>query len=217
LWSRGVKKIDVVALSDTHRDHVGGLAAVIRNFRVGEFWHGSNASTPGYEALLEQVWGREIPDRTLVAGDLIPLGGARIRILWPPVERSTLTDPSDHDSVVMLISAGEAGLLLTGDITDKVQQELLASEDSVESLALVAIRQGPKSKLLPEFLARVSPRVAITSLESDSPDEPQERQALEGYQKSGVQVLRPDQNGAVTVEIRGSSLSVRTYRGLARD
>jgi len=40
LWSRGFKKIDVVALTHAHQDHLGGLSAILENFRVGQLWIG---------------------------------------------------------------------------------------------------------------------------------------------------------------------------------
>ncbi len=40
LWSRGFKKIDVVALTHAHQDHLGGLSAILENFRVGRLWIG---------------------------------------------------------------------------------------------------------------------------------------------------------------------------------
>ena len=33
LWSRGIRHLDVVALSHAHSDHMGGLPSVLRNFR----------------------------------------------------------------------------------------------------------------------------------------------------------------------------------------
>ena len=47
LWSRGIKKIDIVVLSHPHEDHLGGLFAVVRNFRIGEFWHAAEFCHPG--------------------------------------------------------------------------------------------------------------------------------------------------------------------------
>jgi competence protein ComEC len=40
LWGRGFKKIDVVALTHAHQDRLGGLTAILENFRVGRLWIG---------------------------------------------------------------------------------------------------------------------------------------------------------------------------------
>ncbi len=211
LWSRGVKKIDVVALSDSHGSHVGGLATVLKNFGVGEFWHGSNLRTPAYDALLEQVWAREIPDRKLAAGDVIPLGGASVQVLWPPAQSPIPGGGSLQGSVLMRISAGGGSVLVAGDLTGDAQRDLLASGNSLNARAFFAAMQGPDSSLLPEFLARVSPRVAVASEDIEALREMGEDEAGGEAQLGETPVLNPDQAGAVTVEVRGPSLSVRTY------
>ena len=52
LWSRGLKKIDVVALTHAHEDHLGGLPAIFENFRVGEFWVGRDIQSVEYRNVL---------------------------------------------------------------------------------------------------------------------------------------------------------------------
>ena len=47
LWSRGIRHLDAVALSHAHSDHMGGMAAVVRNFHPDELWVGKN---PRFEA-----------------------------------------------------------------------------------------------------------------------------------------------------------------------
>ena len=90
LWSRGIKKIDVVALTHAHANQLGGLYAVLENFRVGEFWHAPQPETPEYAALLETVAERGIPTRTLMAGDALSFGDTSVRVLWPG------SDPPDN-------------------------------------------------------------------------------------------------------------------------
>ena len=74
LWSRGIKKIDIVVLSHPHEDHLGGLFAVVRNFQIGEFWHAANSASLAYSGLLERVRQKGIAERTLAAGDELQRG-----------------------------------------------------------------------------------------------------------------------------------------------
>ena len=52
LWSRGLKQIDVVALTHAHMDHLGGLPAVLENFQVRELWVGRDIEIEAYQRLL---------------------------------------------------------------------------------------------------------------------------------------------------------------------
>ncbi len=71
LWSRGVKRLDVIALTHAHEDHYGGLASVLRNFQVGELWLGHDADSPGYRALARRGAGAAHPDRPSGQGRII--------------------------------------------------------------------------------------------------------------------------------------------------
>ena len=55
LWSRGIRHLDVVALSHAHSDHMGGLPSVLRNFRPDELWVGDNPPVDAYNALLDEA------------------------------------------------------------------------------------------------------------------------------------------------------------------
>jgi beta-lactamase superfamily II metal-dependent hydrolase len=51
LWSRGFKKIDAVALTHAHQDHLGGLNAILENFRIGRLWLGREVNNPALARL----------------------------------------------------------------------------------------------------------------------------------------------------------------------
>ena len=42
LWSRGIRRIDIMVATHSHQDHIGGLAAIMSNFRPKELWTGAN-------------------------------------------------------------------------------------------------------------------------------------------------------------------------------
>ena len=210
LWSRGLDKIDIVVLSSPHEDHLGGLLAVARNFRIGECWHAGNTATRAYWGLLEMLRAKGVPERTLAAGDQLQRGGASVRDLWPERSRPATAPPSNDDSMVLRVSYAGGSVLLTGDITAKAETGLLASGQDLQSLVLKVAHHGSNASSSPEFLARVSPRVALISGGSDDLGNLPGSETLARLRERGIQVYRPDLDGATTVEMDGG-LRVFTY------
>jgi len=217
LWSRGVGRLDVVALSHAHQDHLGGLAAVVRNFRVGEFWHGANPPTRAYQALLGDVQRRGIPMRQLVAGDRLPLGKTEVEVLWPPAGRALSPGPSNDDSAVMRISSAEGSVLLPGDISDKVERELVSRGVPLDARLLKVAHHGARTSSSAEFLSQVSPSIALVAAEGRSPPNLPSPEVLDRLRTAGARTYRTNTDGAVTVTMKSSLLTVRAYGGAPAD
>ena len=214
LWSRGIERINVVMVSRAHEDHLVGLASVVRNFNVGEFWYGVNRASPSFQDLLEQVRRREIPIREMAAGDRVDRGSSSVLTLWPPQggnsdvsARSSTID----DSLVVRISSGVSSVLLPGDISGKTEQVILSSGFPLESRVLKVAHQGSKNSSTSEFLDHVSPQVALVSAESGGRYNLPSPETLGRIRAAGARVYRTDLNGAVTITMRAGSVSVHTY------
>jgi len=217
LWSRGIKKIDIVVLSHPHEDHLGGLFAVVRNFRIGEFWHGPNSAAPAFLGLLEMVREKGIVERALAAGDKLERGGAVLRTLWPARSWKPSGLPSNDDSLVLRLSYHGASVLLPGDISTKVERELLASGEPLASQVLKVAHHGSNSSTSLAFLAQVNPRLAIVSGGSGGFGNLPSPETLARLRERGIQVFRSDLDGATTVQMSDGSLAVRCYGALPAD
>jgi len=243
LWSRGIKKIDVVALTQANPDRAGGLYAILENFRVGEFWHAPEAETPEYAALLETVAKHGIPTRTLMTGDVLALGDASVRVLWPAPDPgnvapgfsrasgradvaltlrparaglkavATLASHGRDDSLVMRISVGGMSFLLPGDADGDAEKGILASGEPLASQVLKAAHHVSESSTSRTFLARVAPQVAIISGESEGRSGSTGHETLEALENAGARVFRTDTAGALTVEWKNGALAVHTFKG----
>jgi competence protein ComEC len=206
LWSRGLKKVDIVVLS--HDGQLGGLGAVLENFQVGEFWHARNRDTPEYAALLEKLAERGIPARTLGEGDTISRGEALIEVWGPKRGRPLAGSPAGEDPVAMRISARGMSFLLPGSTGRNTEKQLLASGSPRERQVLQVTYHGLKSW---EFLERVAPRVAILNGDAGSLATLPDAGALSLLRNAGVQVYETGIDGAVTVDAKDGSLRVETY------
>ncbi|HEV2731364.1 MAG TPA: MBL fold metallo-hydrolase, partial [Terriglobales bacterium] len=79
LWSRGFRQLDAVAITHAHSDHVGGMAAVVANFRPRELWLGSDQESAEMKPVVTKA--RELGVRVIQhqAGENFEFGGAVVR------------------------------------------------------------------------------------------------------------------------------------------
>jgi competence protein ComEC len=211
LWSRGIKKIDVVVLTHAHEDRLGGLGAILDNFRVGEFWHAPTSETPEYAALLEKLAKQDISVRTLHAGDTLARGHTSTRVLWPPRQRPLSRSLSNDDSLVMRIGSDEVNFLLPGDASRDVEKQLLAAGLPLASQVLKVAHHGSRSSSSPEFITSVAPRVAVISSEVGGVGNLPNPETLEMLENAGARVFETALDGATTVQWTAGSLVVKSY------
>lgn len=214
LWSRGFQKLDVVALAHAHQDRLGGLTAILENFRVAQLWIGREVSVPALVRLEELARERKIAIEHELRGKSFRWDSVDGEFLWPEIVPEELAPSAkNNDSLVLRLRYGNETLLLPGDAEKQVEREIL-SENGPEAMRADVLKighHGSKNSTTPEFLAAVQPRVGIISAGEDNPYGHPSPELLERLENAGIRILRTDRNGAVQVMTDGRQLEISCF------
>ncbi len=216
LWAKGIKRIDVLVLTHPHPDHLNGLVAVARNFKIGEFWEGSppqDDQSGTYKALCAAL-PRGTARKRMSDGFRYTAGQASVSAVHPSGTAGPVSDLAANDgSVVLRVEMGETAFLLTGDIGAAAESEILASGRTIKSAVLKVAHHGSGTSSSEAFLDRVGPSIALISVGEGNRYGFPTASVLERCGQVGSRVFRTDLDGAIEVSWDGRNLLVRTAVG----
>jgi competence protein ComEC len=214
LWWRGFQKLDVVALTHAHQDHLGGLNAILENFRVGQLWIGREVKSPALAKIEQLARDKRVPIVHEARAKGFAWDAVEGRFFWPE-ESSAEPSPAakNDDSLVLRLRYEDRAVLLPGDAEKEAERAMLSESgrDELRAEVLKIGHHGSKNSTTPEFLAAVKPRVAIISVGEDNPYDHPSAELLERLASAGVRVLRTDHDGAVHILMDGKSLDVTCF------
>lgn len=206
LWKLGIDRIDYLVLTHPHPDHSQGLAYVAANFAIGEFWEGCGyAEHEECQVLRAVLGGRGIPVRKISAATApIEIGDARIEPLGPfagyrPLGTDEHFENANDESLVLRITSGNFSVLLTGDISEKVERILGARAADLRCTILKVAHHGSRYSSSVSFLKAASPTIAVISAGYGNSFHLPARQTLDRLSRLGIKTYRTDLDGAIRI------------------
>lgn len=218
--SRALKVLQVehlsgVILTHTDKDHAGGAFALATSSIAVDAWYAPAYFTckaskhPG--VLAAEVRGENV--RYLNAGDELPLGTGRLRVIGP----LSASEKENCNSLVLVAEAGGGRMLLTGDMEFTEEEELL-SANVIPACDVIKIGNHGEDDATSEALIRtVQPRVAVLSTSTAEEEDTPAPRVVSLLKKYGVTLYQTQEAASgvlVTLDQGELSANRMAYRDL---
>ncbi len=212
------RKIDLMILTHPDPDHLNGLVEVLKRYKVDQvFYNGVKDESLIYLEFLKIIEEKKIKKEIVYSEkNFIFQEGkenVQLEILYPIRDLTGKSFKNDNEaSIVLKLIFGKIKILLTGDATKSVENELISYNPAkLEAEILKVSHHGAKDATSLEFLEKIKPNYAIISVGKNRFGHPSLR-VLKNLEKIGAKILRTDQLGDIIFEINNHQLRLKTKK-----
>ena len=223
LKQEGINHLDGVFVSHPDNDHISGILEFLENgyeegIEVERLILPDIGEERREEELKElllaagQAQGGSVPVSFMGKGAFWQSGKVSFLCLHPGSESADLD--TNAYSQCFLIKHGKFSMLLTGDVEEEGEKQLLGTlaEMGVRDISLLKVaHHGSRYSTSEEFLERLSPTVAVISCGRDNSYGHPHEEVLERLEQAGTIIYMTPRTGAVEMDVSGEKWEIKTY------
>ncbi|MBN1870223.1 MAG: MBL fold metallo-hydrolase [Candidatus Omnitrophica bacterium] len=204
LTDHKIKNLEMAILTHPHKNHFDGFLSVIEGRAIGKFYDNGDVhqAEEGYDRVVKGMQDKDIPMAILKEGDELCPGNKNVcfSVLHP----SELTEGVNEDALVLRITYKEVTFLLTSDIQNPQQEELISRYPQLKSADVVQVPHhgGRIADNFAEFFGKGAIFIVSTGPNEYGKPYTEELDKLKG------KVYRTDVHGPIVLQSDGYSVKV---------
>lgn len=207
------RSLDAVIETHPDADHIAGFIDLLKRYSVGVFIEsGIKKDTLTAKTLEGEIDQKNIPRAIVRRGEWIDLGGgARLTILFPDFDVSTLTpDKANEGAVVAQLVYASTTVLFMADAPKDIEDHLVALDGAtLHSDILKVGHHGSAGSSGDTFVTTVDPAVAVISVGAHNRYGHPTQATLDTLAAHHIKTLRTDEEGTIVFTSNGKEF-VRT-------
>jgi competence protein ComEC len=195
ILANGFSRPDRIIISHGDLDHAGGLASLQQKYSSAPVFASLPVPLTGVQACTDELsWNWQ---------------GSHFRVLHPS---PYLPYKGNDSSCVLEVDVGQFKLLLTGDISSRVEKRLTGRGLDVSRILLVP-HHGSRSSSATELLHATVPELALATAGIGNRFDFPRAEVRQRYLDAGIRFLSTNRCGAISLEVEGDgTLQMRSAR-----
>ena len=202
---QGIKELDLLVGTHPHGDHIGGLPQVLNTFPTETVWTSQLPYTNDYVSNFTNAVTRNGADFVQPRpGESFRLGDATIDVIGPLNLRY---EEANDLSLVLMVTYGDTRFLLTGDMEEVAERELVEAGVNLKADVLKVGHHGSSSSTSYRFLRAVAPTYGVISLAAANEYGHPHRDPMSRLMDADVTIYRTDKMYDVVAFSDGETIS----------
>ncbi len=190
----GISYLDYIVVTHQHSDHIGGMPEILREFKAGTIIMPrlSKELTPTsstYSAFLKELQSSSVKKLYAKVGAIYNLGEAVLTVIAPI---NSDAEDLNNMSVVIRLDYVETSFLLAGDASAEEESDILDSGADIDCDILKVGHHGSSKSSTKDFLAAVTPEVAVIMCGKDNSYNHPNQKTLERLSAYTSRIYRTD-------------------------
>jgi competence protein ComEC len=205
LKSIGIKRLDYLFLTHGDEDHMGEAINIVKHFKIKKVILNNGSLVTLEKALIKELNKLNITYSFGKRGDIITISDYQFYLLNPSININ-----ENDNSLVIYTIINNRRILLTGDISIKIESNIINAYKNLKVDILKVGHHGSKTSTSTLFLDAIEPKYGIIQVGLNNRFRHPSNSVINSLTKKGVKILQTSTSGSIKIIIGTNEVTIKT-------